>query len=365
MIGERLRLARKKAGYSLREMASRLGNQVTPQAIGKYERGGMSPSEPVLYALAKALNVTTDFLRAGSAVKLGHIDFRKHSGTSAQERSHVEAAVIEQVERYLQIEEILGLDSASWKGPFEPKAIKSPEDAEEAAIEVRKRWKLGIDPILNLTELLEQQGIKIILLALPTRVSGLTCFIERPGRPSVPVIVANQMHTLERRRLTIAHELAHRLTRPGGPGSDDEKLANRFAGAFLQPGEHVRGEVGRHRNGFGVPELLHTKRLYRVSAAALVVRFRDLGIISNETMAYIFQTVGRGWRSAEPDPIEPVKSPGTVEAPKRFQRLCYRALAEGLISDAKAAELLGQDIKAIRRSMTGKLADRDRGAATA
>ena len=41
MFGERLQLARKKAGLSLRSLADALGGQVTPQAIGKYERGEM------------------------------------------------------------------------------------------------------------------------------------------------------------------------------------------------------------------------------------------------------------------------------------------------------------------------------------
>jgi Zn-dependent peptidase ImmA (M78 family)/transcriptional regulator with XRE-family HTH domain len=357
MIGERLRLARKRAGYSLRDLAARLGNQVTPQAIGKYERDAMSPSRPVLSALAATLNVPVEFLEAPSAVRLGQLDFRKHSGTSSQERSLVEAAVIEQVERYLYIEEIVGLDSASWRQPVQMETVSSLDEAENAANAVREAWKLGSDPIPNLTELLERQGIKIVLLALPQRVSGLTCFIDRPGFAPVPVIVANRGHSLERRRLTMAHELAHRLIRTSG-ALDIEKAANRFAGAFLQPAEHVRAEVGRHRNGFGVPELLHTKRLYRVSAAALVVRLRDLSIISNEIMAYIFQTVGRGWRTTEPEPLESTSSSDSLEAPQRYDRLCYRALAEGLIDSSKAAELLGKDTKTLRLIMKGKSAAR-------
>lgn len=351
MIGERLRMARKRAGYSLRGLAAEV-DLVTPQAIGRYERDEIAPSPPVLKALANTLGVTEDFLAASSRTKLGDIEFRKHSGTRAQERSIVEAAVLQQVERYLFIEERLGLESANWKAPKQ-KTLSSIEAAEEVATELRRHWKLGDDPIPNLTELLEQRGIKVIFLALPERVSGLTCLVDREfGRAPVPVIVINKSHGLERRRMTLAHELAHRLFRCPA-GLDEEKVANRFAGAFLQPAEHVWSEVGRHRQGFGVPELLHTKRIYRVSAAALLVRFRDLKIIPNETMVYIFQTVGRTWRRSEPEPLE-VDPARPLEAPRRYERLCYRALAEGLINEARAAELLDRDVRLIRHAMRGE-----------
>lgn len=349
MSGDRLRLARKRAGYSLRELAA-LVDMVTPQAIGKYERDEIAPSQPVLQALANTLGVTEDFLRASSQVQLGRLDFRKHSGTSAQERSAVEAAVLEQVERYLFVEEKLGLDSANWKAPRQ-KTLSSLEAAEEAASHLRRLWNLGDAPIPNLTELLERRGIKVILLPLPERVSGLTCTVQRASSGSlVPAIIVNRSHGLERRRMTMAHELAHRLFR-STDGLDPEKAANRFAGAFLQPAEHMRAEVGRYRQGFGVPELLATKRLYRVSAAALLVRFRDLAIIHSETMVYMFQTVGRTWRRQEPEPLEDVGQ--ALELPRRFERLCYRALAERLIDETRAAELLDRDVEAVRLAMKG------------
>jgi Zn-dependent peptidase ImmA (M78 family) len=54
--------------------------------------------------------------------------------------------------------------------------------------------------------------------------------------------------------------------------------------AFLRPAPHLREQVGKHRDGFGVAELMVTKRLYAVSAAALLVRLRDLGIITQQTL---------------------------------------------------------------------------------
>ena len=58
MFGDRLQLARKKAGLSLRGLSDAMGGQVTPQALGKYERGEMMPGSTVLIALTKALDIS-------------------------------------------------------------------------------------------------------------------------------------------------------------------------------------------------------------------------------------------------------------------------------------------------------------------
>jgi Zn-dependent peptidase ImmA (M78 family) len=349
--GDRLLLARKRAGLSLRALADKLENLVTPQAIGRYERNEITPSAPVLEALSHALNVEVAFLEAESGVRLGKIDYRKRSGTSAAERAAVEGTVLEQIEPYLLVEELLGLDSANWK--FEELPVRSMEEAEKAAEETRRFWQLGEGPILSLTELLEEQGLKVIFATLPNNVSGLTCFVQRGSRKDVPVVVVNRTHGLERRRMTLAHELAHRCISVVGD-LDSEKAANRFAGALLQPAPHVRREVGTHRQGFGVVELMQTKQVYRVSAAALLVRFRDLGIISPETMVYIFQTVGRTWRTTEPSPIKEGRGDEILEAPRRFQRLCYRALAERLLTKETAAELLRTTVRSVEKAMAGQ-----------
>ena len=58
MIADRIKLARRKAGFSLRDLSDAMQNRVTAQAIGKYERGEDIPSSGVLTALARALDVS-------------------------------------------------------------------------------------------------------------------------------------------------------------------------------------------------------------------------------------------------------------------------------------------------------------------
>jgi Zn-dependent peptidase ImmA (M78 family) len=213
-----------------------------------------------------------------------------------------------------------------------------------------------------MTELFEEKGLKVLVVELPARVSGFTCLVERPGAaPKLPVIVVNKLLSLERRRLTLAHELAHRLvTSDSLPDDDAEKAATMFGGAFLMPKEHLLREVGKHRNALGYRELIGLKRLYRVSGAALVIRLQQLGVISEATLVYAFQSVARGWRTNEPEPLESAADRGQWERPRRFERLCYRALAEGFISLTKAAELLRLPVPQVEAGLKGPRADEDR-----
>jgi Zn-dependent peptidase ImmA (M78 family)/transcriptional regulator with XRE-family HTH domain len=356
MIADRIKLARRKSGFSLRGLSDAMHGKVTAQAIGKYERGEDIPSSGVLLALSHALGVSLNYLVDSQGIELRGVEFRTKSNTSGRDRAHVETEVLEWIERYLQIELVLELDSAEWQRPLaKPRKLHNSVEAEQVAAVVRNEWKLGIDPIPNMTEVLEEKGLKVLTVALPMRVSGFTCVVNRAGsQPDLPVIVVNSQFSLERRRLTLGHELAHRLIDPASLSEkEEEKAATLFAGAFLMPREHLLREVGNHRNALGYQELVGLKRLYRVSGAALLMRLRQLDVISDSTLVYAFQTIARGWRTQEPEELEPPDERGQRERPLRFERSCYRALAEGLISLSKAAELLRLPFPEIEAGLKG------------
>jgi Zn-dependent peptidase ImmA (M78 family) len=288
------------------------------------------------------------------------VEFRKKASTSAKDRAHVETEVLEWIERYLQVESILELDSAAWQSPFTVlRRLRSVQDAEKLADDVRTAWQLGIDPIPNMTELLEEKGLKVLIVPLPDRVSGFTCLVrQNDGAAKLPVIVVNSTFSLERRRLTLAHELAHRLVDPESlPEKDEEKAATVFGGALMMPREHLLREVGKHRNALGYKELIGLKRLYRVSGAALLMRLSQLEVISESTLVYAFQGIARGWRTQEPEELESDAERGQWERPRRFERLCYRALAEGLISLTKGAELLRLPVPEVEAGLKGPQAN--------
>jgi hypothetical protein len=123
--------------------------------------------------------------------------------------------------------------------------------------------------------------------------------------------------------------------------ADLERTANRFAGAFLAPREHLLGEIGPERRVLSYRELIDLKCLYGISGAALLVRLRDLEVITPPMLTHAFQTFARGWRREEPEPLEDERSRGELEAARRFERLLHRAMAEGLIPLARGPNCWG------------------------
>ena len=347
MFAQRLKLARRRSGLSLRSLSSAMDGTVSAQAIGKYERGEMMPSSTVSIALAEALDVPVSYLLSPTRVTLESVEFRRPTSTRAKERASVEAQVLDYVDRYLQVEEILGISTARYELPAgAPYPISDVVDAEDAACRLRDSWNLGRGPIPDMTELLEERGIKVFFLALPGLVDGLSCRVRRVDGDDVPAVVSSSGPSLERKRFTIAHEVGHMVL--DVPSTvDAERACQRFAGAFLAPGEELIRELGRHRHNFGFPELIEIKHMFGISAAALVLRMRDLRIITDATVTAIFAGIGCTWKTDEPVPLE------RADDHSRFRRLCSRALAEQEISQSKAAELLRLKVSEIEDIMAG------------
>ena len=181
MIGQRLKISRSASGLSLRDLQAKIVNRVTAQAIGKYERNQSMPSSGVLIALADALGVSVDYLVGDPEMVLEAVEFRKKKITSKREESQVEAMVLHLLERYLLVEELLGLPSVEWHSPREAPypVVRDVSEADRAAQSLRDHWGLGNDPIPNSVELLEEQGIKVLAVDL-ANIDGLTAW--RPSR---------------------------------------------------------------------------------------------------------------------------------------------------------------------------------------
>ena len=327
---------------SLRALEDRIGRAVSAQAIGKYERDEAMPGSATLIAIARALDVSVDYLLADDDVVLEDVEFRKNAIAARKAEARVKATLLRELERYLVLEELLGLPSVNWDRPREVPypVVVDVSEADRAARSLRSTWGLGSDPIPNLVELLEERGIKVLMVQVDD-IDGLTANVSRRGGPATPVVVVNPSHTGERQRFTLAHELGH-LVLEVARKLDEERTAHRFAGAFLMPAELLWSEVGKRRTSISIGELVDLKVLFGASIQAVTHRCKDLGIIGPTLYADLFKAFRqRGWRAPpyeEPRPLRP-------ESPQRFERLCYRALAEDAISESRAAELLNISVR--------------------
>src|ERR1039458_5521461 len=167
MIGQRLKVARTASGLSRRELQEKIGNLVTAQMVGRYERDEAMPGSAILIALADALDVSENYLVDQSDLRLEAVEFRKNRITNRKEEASVEATVLDAVERYLTIKEPAAASAAWTPPPGAPFPVRSLDEAEAAAARLRTLWNLGLDTIPNLAEFLEERGIKVMVIPLP------------------------------------------------------------------------------------------------------------------------------------------------------------------------------------------------------
>jgi Zn-dependent peptidase ImmA (M78 family)/DNA-binding XRE family transcriptional regulator len=330
-VGERLKMARQMAGMSMRALAERTG--VSAMAISKYERDQMTPGSDVLIQLAQALDVPVGFFLRPVTADLTAPSFRRRSGLRVKAQKAILAKTQAWLERYLDVESFFA-DSPVFTMPPLERQVATPEDVEGVALALREAWDLGLDPIDNLIEVLESHGIKVGVIEGADEFDALTMWANGTD----PVMVVRDGMPGDRQRLSLAHELGHLILEPVGE-LDEEKAAFRFAGAFLVPRPMARYELGEHRQNLDLHELHLLKHRYGVSMQAWVYRARDLDIISEHTARQLWiRFRSEGWYEREPgDQIPP-------EAPGRMKRLVLRALAESVISESRAAELLGQPL---------------------
>jgi transcriptional regulator with XRE-family HTH domain len=208
-FAKRLVVARKMAGLSLQQLADKLGNDISRQALNKYEQGRMKPGSEMLIRLAEALNVPVDFFYSSPEVeiKLESVDFRRYASRIGKT---AETAVLEKVKevlsRVIELERMLNIDETLAYFNHVP-VISTTNEAESAA---------GIFGMKA-----DAAGRKIIVLS------------------------QNETQDKVRKRMTALHELAHHsLNFPHDiPKKEEEKLCTAFASAVLYTGETARKEL--------------------------------------------------------------------------------------------------------------------------
>lgn len=343
-IGERIKVARRRTGLSLRGLAERAG--VSAQAVSKYERGMDVPGSGVLIRLAQALDVRVEYLLRPIKVSLSSLQYRGHTAPGRKDIFRVQAKAQDWLERYLIAESLVG-EQIPFEFPQINRQIRVIDEAERAAQEMRRAWDLGLGPIDSVVEALEARGIKVGLVEGEEKFDTLTFW----ANGNTPVMVINGNESGDNQRFSLAHELAH-LVLEVDMHLDEEKAANRFAGAFLLPGSTVGYELGRKRRKLDLFELHLLKHKYGVSMQTWIDRAKECGILSPASARYWFRIFReKGWHREEPgDKI-------ASERPARFERLIMRALAEDIISETRAAELLGVPLPEFVKEAAGQYGD--------
>jgi len=337
-FAERLKSARKMKGYSLQDLADNLPLSISKQALNKYEQGLMKPGGEVLVALARALDVKTDYFLRENSIELEPVEFRKKASLPVRQEEMIREKVKDFLERYLEAEQLLHIHT-QFIQPVKDIPVLNEQDVEKAALKLIRHWHLGFDAIPNVIEMLEINGIRVIEIDAPDAFDGLSTFVG-----AIPVVVVNKNYTVERKRFTALHELGH-LVLDIQEGADKEKICHAFAGAMLLPDKCLEKLIGTKRSNIAMGELVSIKEQFGISVQAIMMRAQLKGII-NKTGA------DRFWRTMSKNKKEEGLGcyPG-IEKSYRFEHLLLRLAAEEIVSMSKAANLAGIKLAAFREQL--------------
>ena len=341
IFAQRLKNARVMKGYSMDELVAAMGNSLSKMAISKYEKCQLSPSSTVLISLSKALGQPVDYFFRPFTMQIESIKFRKHRfKISVKQEESIKQNISDMFERYITIEEICNA-SVKFVSPFK-KPLSSAVQVKEAALKLRDFWNIGNDGIINVIDLLEEHGIKVMEIDAPESFEGLSSMVN----DLYPVIVLNKSFPSERKRFTALHELGHLILNFDESVSekDEETLCNLFANEMLILESMFRRIIGDSRREITYPELRAVQIHFGISCDALMYKAKTCGIISEPR--YKSYCIQKNRNSAFKERIEQSYYP--QEESNRFNRLVYNALSNELITISKAASLLQTSVEKVQ-----------------
>jgi Zn-dependent peptidase ImmA (M78 family)/transcriptional regulator with XRE-family HTH domain len=351
------------AGFTQGEAAQALG--ITSPALSQYESAKRRIEALTLDRIARlyGVPVTYFFTDVTTSTQLSEQqDWETSLRTLANSLSIAgKTGIIKLIQQIHDLEELYQLTKTAFPGkphpPFAalPKEEYTDYEVAEFAQKARRHYNLGVAPLLNIKGFLDAQGYQIFATPLgqeKTDLSGL--FFLHPNLGSVVVFNEDQAYT--RSPFTLSHEIAHSLFHWDRPailcrdleGANSlENFANRFASYFLIPQEGLqeRLEVMGIRTVKHPEEVIHIARYFGVSYQGAIYRLagdRKLGapqdtfknnvkpIALAKSLGYSPSTCEFGVRPLPPE----------ERLPRIFLELGYGAIAKGILSLRRVAEML-------------------------
>jgi Zn-dependent peptidase ImmA (M78 family) len=322
------------SGYSLEQLAVQMaeeGVQITRAALSNYEGDKRVPAPGILRAVARVLGVSPQYFLSSPQASVSWLAFRCTSKLGVKRTEQIKAYATMEAEKAVMLFDLMpGVDRLEFP---KRRTVRTMEDADRAAAELRRKWNLGDAPVECLCQAAEDHGAIVTEIADEggTTFDGLSGFVNG----NRPLLTVNTHVPVDRLRFNLAHEIGHVLMDTDELSrKESEGLAHRFGSSFLVPPPVVKQELGERRQALSFEELGMLKCKYGMSMAAWMYAAKAHGIIPESRYRSLCVEFGRrGWKRKEP--VEYVGQ----ETPVRLRQLTARALAEELI-DAGQAERL-------------------------
>jgi len=302
--GDRLRIARIYRNMTISDLQKKIS--VTKQAISQYEKGIIAPKSEVLFQLVSVLKFPLAFFTEidNGTTKVENTFFRSISSAKTLDLNtqEIKAEIIVRLYNFLN-------------GYVNFPKLKLPDidyknatDIEDAVLMLRGFWGLNNDPIINIVDLLEKNGI--IVSSIDTDSSKIDAFtqIHRINdHHQFCVVLGNDNQSMVRRNYDAAHELGHIILHRKLANIKElsnvefkkmEIEANQFAASFLLPKNDFFADLVNPTN---LEAYLELKKKWRVSVPTMVMRAKQLGRVNNLKYQNLMKLISyKKWRNGEP-----------------------------------------------------------------
>ena len=321
-IGRRLAFARKRLGLSLKALAEEVslntGASIAAQLINTYEKGTAVPSEKVFPELLKALKIDEDFLFKAPDVAIEKIDFRKTYRITKSKKDILEAKIQEIIEFVASKNE--------YKNKFKIKYSNDPLQNEAMILKAVEHFKKELnlnleDPVKSTIKAAWDLNLNTWNIkpdreetSLPDNVFGFNAEYHlkthddenNKVKNNIIIINDNSDISLERKRFTLMHEIAHGVLELDDSNDDfsekyAEKICNLFASEFLIPSQQVHEFF--KKNAINKNTIIEFKKIYGISGSAVIYKLKQLDIINENAARWMYMSFAKTWRKNEPDAI--------------------------------------------------------------
>lgn len=330
MFGKNLKYYRLKKDMTKKDLADACG--LTSMAISNYESGKRMPDMAMIKKMADVLDIyVVDFLDSRNMdLEFKHCEFRKNTKLTKSQQEFVRESVEEYFSRFFDAIDCLGGNPLC--DPIKCHTLSLSENYQDNALTLREHLHLSpTGPVDELVATLENLSILVFEIEV---INDAFCGMNGTVN-NYPYIVINKKMRAERKRTTIAHELAHIMFDWSSiSDSDQERMATEIAGAFLISNDDLIRELGQKRTRL-TKDLNMVCEEYGISMYQLIMRARQANIVS-ESFAkefYIYANKAK-WKQNEPNRVL------KAEQPLLFKQLVCRAVNEEGISIQRGAELL-------------------------
>lgn len=326
--GERLSYARKYRGLSVTELADKVG--VQRQTVSMYENNKLTnPEYDKIKKFSEILNFPTRFFMEKSNVK-----FEK---SATYFRSLMTTNKLYRTEQEVKIE-LISIIYEFLSGYLNFQPLNLPDidieaSPEEAATILREHWNLGNRPIDNLIYLAESNGL--IVAGFNSNSDAVDAFSHKIASDLTDTYLigySKNKSSATRIHFDIAHELGHILLHNWKEDLECldktefdsmEKQAHKFAAAFLLPAETFIPDVLGYEGQLS--HYIELKKKWKVSISAMIIRAKDLGLISPE----VYQKMMRNMQKLGIRKVEPLDDILTTAKPSLLKQAVVALFEDG------------------------------------